>query len=155
MKRSAMILMLAVLPNLQAAPTKFGAAIVDAGNRIENARQQFLKLLAPFQEDQSGDVAALEGSYAIYVQAIADGTETARTVTTPSSAECIELRRAFLILLASEDEATKDLASVVEKIRAAHGRLDLLGKLNVSGSLNRCAHSETAALRDTWPPRGK
>jgi hypothetical protein len=143
MKRSAVLLTLALLPHLLAAHLTFHAAILDAGSRMEAARNQFLQLLAPFQDDRTGDITALQASYANYLHAVS----FAHTVATPSSSEFLELRRAFLILLASEDAERNDLGSIVDKIRASHGRLDLVARLNLSGSLNRCEGSEAAALK--------
>jgi hypothetical protein len=137
MERSALVLFF--LSNLLAAkPT---VAMLDAETRMEAARHQLLDRLAPFQDDRPGDLVALETSYANYAQTIS----IARAITV--GPESGDLRRAFSILLASEDEAKKDLGSVVDKIRASHGRLDLLVRLNVSGSLNRSESSEAAALR--------
>jgi hypothetical protein len=124
--------------------TTFSDAIVRADRQVASAKRDFIKVLQPFQDGKPGDVAMLERSFAGYNKAVTDATAEARRLTPPKSPDCQELHRAFLEFLDTQTTVRKELGNIVEKVKESNGKLDLLGKLTVMGSLKHCEEAEAA-----------
>jgi hypothetical protein len=122
----------------------FTDAIVDADKQLATAKREFTKNLKPFQDGQPGNVLALRHSFQAFVKAIASARAMAQKLKIPNYPDCREFHKAFVAFLAAEDEVARELAEVVKKVEAKKGKLDLLAKLEIVGSMKKCGHIEKA-----------
>ncbi len=150
MKTKSLICVLASVACLHAAGReereRFANAIVAGDGQVANGQKEFMKQLKPFQDGQPGDLPALERSYSSLTKSVAVAKASARSLTPPAkSPDCVQLQRAFLGYLESENTVIAELGDVVAKVKAANGKLDLLGKLQVIGDLKKCGEAEDPA----------
>ncbi len=150
MQTKSLICVLASVACLQAAGReereRFANAIVAADGQVANGQKEFMKQLKPFQDGKPGDLPALERGYASFTKAVASAKASARSLTPPTrSPDCVGLQRSFLGYLESENTVIAELGDVVAKVKAANGKLDLLGKLQVLGDLKKCGEAEDPA----------
>lgn len=120
-----------------------GDTIINADGDLGKAKRSFTAALKPFQNDQPGDKAELRKAFEQFQKALSDAKSAVAKLKVPDSPDCKDLVKAFEQFLGTEDRVVaKELSDILQQVEAASGKLDLLAKLKVLGSLKKCSVAE-------------
>lgn len=137
---AAIITMTAVPMTTFASPRdSFAAAIVDADSKVAKARKDFQSVLRPCQMGEPCEIEKLQSLVKAYATTLRQAAAAAQKLDVPPAADCRNLQRAFLSTVAAEEQhVLPELDTIVRKVVARQGKLDLLTKLEIVGALKKC-----------------
>lgn len=117
--------------------------IVNSDGNLGKAKRSFTAALKPFQNDQPGDKAELRKAFEQFQKALSDAKSAVAKLKVPDSPDCKDLVKAFEQFLGTEDRVVaKELSDILQQVESASGKLDLIAKLKVIGSLKKCSEAE-------------
>jgi len=134
------------VPAQQQNRDSFSDAVMELDSRLAGTMRAFGKAVEPFSAGQPGDRDALHKTFDAAMAALTTALSQSANMKPPPTPDCRELLAAFREFLnVVQTQIAPELKTVVSKIDDAGGKLDLLGKLQVMGSLNKCEKADVSS----------